>query len=362
MVASFSLIGTQLKAVAQPLQSNLINFNSHLLSYSANDLNLAKITEPASNVRTSYIKQPIEFNGESIRLEKLISRKNFQFPSSVLFVSSSKVPQLAIATEPQTSQIARSPEEPTEEFEQPSTQFEPETANTGQDPTQPITRFDVRLKYQNVSDSDVPGFDEDLRNWILTLRADRPFPIGKSGWVIGSRIDVPLIINNIPSEDHIDSSDEFGLNDSLIQLLFIAPSKNKKTFAIGTQVIFPTATQDQFGTGKWQLAPTVAGKIDLPQITPGSFVALLLRDQFSFAGDGDRDDINQLVIQPVFNVNLPQAWFVTIAPEIRMDWDNGDWFVPFYATVGKLINPSTVASLEVTIPIYRRFRFVPISN
>lgn len=146
MVASFSLIGKQLKAVAQPLQSNLINFNSHLLSYSANDLNLAKITEPASNVRTSYIKQPIEFNGESIRLKKLISRKNFQFPSSVLFVSSSKVPQLAIATEPQTSQIARSPEEPTEEFEQPSTQFEPETANTGQDPTQPITRFEVQFK------------------------------------------------------------------------------------------------------------------------------------------------------------------------------------------------------------------------
>jgi hypothetical protein len=48
---------------------------------------------------------------------------------------------------------------------------------------------------------------------------------------------------------------------------------------------------------------------------------------------------------------LPQAWFVTFAPEIRLDWDTGDWFVPFDATVSKLINPDTVAFLKVKTPI-----------
>ncbi len=351
LVATSCLIATELKTVAQPLELKTRSLNSNSLSHSARDLNLSPLTEPTLIPQTSSVKPAIGFDGRSLRFDELMSWGKWRFQSPFSFDSSIIVPQVEIATESQPLPIAQAPEEPIEELEQLPASDKDETTNTGQDPTKPITRFDLRLKYQNISDLDLPGFDDDLRNWILTLRADSPIPVGESGWVVGSRVDLPLIINNIPSADNIDGGDEFGLSDSLIQLLAIAPAKNQKTFAVGTQVIFPTATQDQFGTGKWQLAPTLAGKVDLPAITPGSFVALLLRDQFSFAGDSDRDDIHQLVIQPVFNVNLPQAWFVTLAPEIRLDWDEGDWFVPFDVTLGKLINPSTVASLEVKTPL-----------
>lgn len=116
--------------------------------------------------------------------------------------------------------------------------------------------------------------------------------------------------------------------------------------AAGTQLLVPTATQDQFGTGKWQLAPSIAAAVDLPGISRGSFGALLLREQWSFAGDDARADIHQLVVQPVLNINLPDLWFVTVAPELRL---------PFDLLVGKLVSPKTVVSIELKTAIVDDF-------
>lgn len=224
--------------------------------------------------------------------------------------------------------------------------------NTGQDPTRPITRFDLRIKYQDLSDLDLPPFrDQDLRAWIFTLRADKPFPLG-GGYTLSTRVDVPLIVNNVPSLDNLDGDTEFGIADSLVQLLLIMPHQGRWTFAAGTQVLFPTATQDQFGTGKWQLAPIVAAKYDSSNLIPRSWMALILKNRFSFAGDSDRSDTNRFSIQPILNINLPDFWFVTFAPEIAYDWEQGGWFVPFDITVGKLFNRKVVTSLEMKIPIY----------
>jgi hypothetical protein len=58
---------------------------------------------------------------------------------------------------------------------------------------------------------------------------------------------------------------------------------------------------------------------------------------WSFAGDDDRRDVNQMPIQPFVNYNLPDAWYVTSAPA---DWEaDGDdrWTVPLGAGVGKIL-------------------------
>ena len=49
----------------------------------------------------------------------------------------------------------------------------PEAENSGQDPTRPVSRLDVRLKYQDNPN----GFEAQF----LTLRADKPYMIG-GGW------------------------------------------------------------------------------------------------------------------------------------------------------------------------------------
>lgn len=170
----------------------------------------------------------------------------------------------------------------------PSPPPQPEE-NSGQDITRPLTRVDIRVKLQDLGG----GVDQQL----LTLRADKPFLLG-GGWQLGTRIDLPFIRNDAPGPDNLDGNHEVGLSDMLMQALLITPPQGRWTFAFGTQLLIPTATQQQFGTGKWQLAPMVAAVRQMPQISRGSFLGLVLRDQFSFAGSDGRANINQVKLQP----------------------------------------------------------------
>src|SRR5262245_55955640 len=59
----------------------------------------------------------------------------------------------------------------------------------------------------------------------------------------------------------------------------------------GAQMIFPTASRDNMGAGKYRLVPTLGARYNLPEITPGSWAALLLRYDYDFAGESDRRHI-----------------------------------------------------------------------
>lgn len=220
--------------------------------------------------------------------------------------------------------------------------------NTGQDPTRPVTRVDVRLKYQD----NPGGFDAEL----LTLRADKPLMFD-SGWKLSTRIDLPFVRNNVVSLDNLDGDHEAGLGDVLVQALFISPPHGKATFGFGTQLIMPTGTQDQFTTDKWQLAPSALAVYQLPEISRGSFVGVLVKDTFSFAGDDDRLNINVASIQPIFNWTLPDKWFLTFAPEAKFNTKD-DWklFLPFDVTIGKKISPTTVVSLQTDVALVDEFK------
>lgn len=217
--------------------------------------------------------------------------------------------------------------------------------NTGQDFTKPLTRFDIRQKYQ-----DLPG---DSQAFMTTLRVDKPVVINADGWVLSLRADIPFVVNDVPSADNPGSQSRFGLSDILNQFMFIAPQGTKSwTYAIGSQIIWPTASEDQMGSGRYQFAPLVGAKINLAGISPGSFGYLLLRDHIDMGGDDSRAKVNYLVIQPGINFALPNKSFVTIAPEMRVDWENDNRvFIPFDIAIGKMVNKSTVLSIEYKTPV-----------
>jgi hypothetical protein len=118
--------------------------------------------------------------------------------------------------------------------------------NSGQDPTKPVSRFDVRAQYE-----DLPA---GLEAETLTLRLDKPLALG-GGWKLGTRVDVPLQINDVPGPDNPAGKTEVGLSDMLLQALVITPAHGNWAYAFGTQLLLPTGTQTQFTSGKWQLAP-----------------------------------------------------------------------------------------------------------
>jgi hypothetical protein len=220
--------------------------------------------------------------------------------------------------------------------------------NSGQDPTQPVTRVDLREKYQDNPDG--------AQAVTLTLRADKPFVLG-GGWKLNTRIDLPVLATSAVTPANPTGMSEWGVSDILLQALAIAPIKGKTAFAFGTQLIVPSGADVPYTTGKWQLVPSAAIVQQLPEISRGTFIGLLVRDSFSFAGKKDRAGINVVSVQPLFNWQLPQAWFVTLGPEAKFDTRNG-WklFVPFDATIGKKLTPKSVASLQIDAPLVEKYR------
>jgi hypothetical protein len=146
-------------------------------------------------------------------------------------------------------------------------------------------------------------------------------------------------------------------------LLIYAPTQR---FAVvgGTQMIFPTASRDNMGAGKYRLVPTLGARYNLPEITKGSWAAFLLRYDYDVAGESDRRHISELQLAPLVNIALPDGWFVDLYPssDIRYNFaakrpgDAGRWFVPFNVMVGKLVTRSIVASLEMGVPIVNDYQ------
>lgn len=234
----------------------------------------------------------------------------------------------------------------------PAWAAEEEEVNTGQDPTRPLTRFDIRYQYQNL-----PPDDDDNAH-IFTLRADKPFPLSKE-WSFAGRLDVPLFLTEAVSTDNPDGDYEFGLGDLLVQGLLINALTERFAWAFGAQLIFPSASQDQMGGGKWRIVPTVGARYSLPEITNGSWFAGLVRYDVSYAGEEDRRSISELQLAPILYIQLPDLWFVNLYPssDIRYNFgskrpgDSGRWFFPFNFMVGKMLTRSIVASVEIGVPI-----------
>ena len=90
------------------------------------------------------------------------------------------------------------------------------------------------------------------------------------------------------------------------------------------------------GTKKWGAGPAgVALTMQGPWV-----VGALAQNLWSFAGDSDRADVNQMLVQYFINYNLPHGWYLTSAPIITANWeaDSDDrWTIPFGAGVGRLI-------------------------
>jgi hypothetical protein len=60
-------------------------------------------------------------------------------------------------------------------------------------------------------------------------------------------------------------------------------------------------------------------------------IGSLVRQLWSFAGDGDRQDVSQLLIQPFLNYNMADGWYLVSSPIITANGeaDSDDaWTVP----------------------------------
>jgi hypothetical protein len=211
--------------------------------------------------------------------------------------------------------------------------------NGGRDIIRPEHRLDIFLNSSGSSDGS--------RSGTTTLRYERPFAL-EDAWKIAFRVEAPFVMVN-------DSgSFSSGYGDTLFQAVLSKELDARQGFAVGLRFIAPTATGDEFGNGRWRMLPVVGYRYGLPEISRDTYLQFVARYAFDFAGDDSRNHTSQLQMSPSFNVGLPEQWYVTLFPstDVRYDFINREWFVPFNLEVGKVWGKSFLTGLEIGVPFF----------
>jgi hypothetical protein len=215
---------------------------------------------------------------------------------------------------------------------------------TGQDESRTPSSLNLLYTRKDLPD----GSDAN----IYTLRG-----IYRSGlapdWDMLLRLNVPLQNNDTFSDDNTQGHWEFGLGDISTRAVFTKKLDEISALIFGVDLSFPTAVDDQFGSGKYAMTlgtgyrhffRGISGKANDTFILPN------IRYAFDYAGDDDRADISEVQLVPQVTFGLPGSLdhFVTFygGDDLRYNFDTSKWFVPLDITYGMKLTKKSVLSFE----------------
>jgi hypothetical protein len=204
-----------------------------------------------------------------------------------------------------------------------------DAAKLAQDLANPIASL-ISVPFQFNFDSDIGLQDQGSR---LTVNVQPVIPVAlNDDWNLISRTILPVI-----SQEDIfpGSGDQFGLGDTVQSLFFSpkAPASGGWIWGVGPVLLLPTATDNLLGTDKWGAGPTA---VVLKQVGYWTYGALA-NHIWSFAGDSDRNDINNTFVQPFASYTTPTAWSFALSAEATYDWEAEQWNVPLGFFVSKVV-------------------------
>jgi hypothetical protein len=130
-----------------------------------------------------------------------------------------------------------------------------------------------------------------------------------------TRYIIPIITQYNLSGENTSQS---GLSDATISA-FLSPSKTKNglTWGAGAAFLVPTATNQDLGTGKFGVGPTIVVLKQGHGITLGA----LANQIWSVAGQADRAAVSQMFIQPFFTYNWKSGAGIGAVGSITQNWE-----------------------------------------
>ena len=201
------------------------------------------------------------------------------------------------------------------------------TVNDGTDPTRPITRIDLRNDFF----ADWQEFEDDRSYNVTSVGAGLPF-----GDRFNVGLDIPVVTTNLTF------TTKTGLGDIPLRAEYIADRGSPGRLIAGLLLSFPTAIEDEMGTGKFLIGPGIGAVFSFM----GGFWGILLRDVFSVAGHDSRPNIHELWIRPLVKLDLGKQWYTLFTPDIRINWVSERVFLPFTIEFGKLWGNSWLVSVR----------------
>jgi hypothetical protein len=230
--------------------------------------------------------------------------------------------------------------------------------NTGNDFTRPIDSLEVRLRYR---ESSAPG-SETEKEYAL-IRATWRIKLDE-GWKVSLYAETGG--ENKETTKGSATSDDAGLGDSVLQAALIREFNERWAAGAGARFIAPTASDD-IGSGKWEIMPAAGFRYSFLELGSGTFIVPQMRYAVSVAGTHSTRDISELQMAPLFKLDLPGPWYLTLYPsyDIRINFgppvsgQTGPLFLPADAEIGYKVNDHLDVALEGSVPIVKDY---PVYN
>lgn len=189
----------------------------------------------------------------------------------------------------------------------------------------------ISLPFQNNTNFEV-GYEGRVQN-VMNIQPIVPINLNEE-WILISRAILPVIYQPamLPGQ-----SDEFGLGDLQYTGWFSPTGSSSFTWGVGPVLRFPTATDSALGSDKWSAGPSL-----VVVTMPGKWViGGIVQNVWSYCGDSDTNNVNEMLIQAVVNYNIKDGWYLTSAPIITANWDadsSNRWTVPLGGGFGKVFH------------------------
>ena len=130
--------------------------------------------------------------------------------------------------------------------------------------------------------------------------------------------------------------DESGIGDLTVFDAFLFPTKGSTEFGVGPLLVFPTASNQALGAGKWQAG---AAFVVVSKPTPSLLISGLVNYQHSFANAGstERPTTSVLTAQPIVIAQVGGGWYLRSTGVWNFDIAQGNWYIPIGVGVGKVV-------------------------
>ena len=175
------------------------------------------------------------------------------------------------------------------------------------------------LTFQNNTSANTGDLVEDTETSNnLFFQPFMPFEIGaEKQTMLTLRPVFPLVTQpEIDFATGESSSHKTGYGDTQLLTLMGPNSGDGFVWGAGATLIFPTASDDILGQGKYQAGPAVmAFNMGKPWV-----YGVIAQHWQSYAGDDDRSDTSRTDVQYVIRRSLPGAMSLGMGPTVTYDW------------------------------------------
>ena len=125
-----------------------------------------------------------------------------------------------------------------------------------------------------------------------------------------------------------------GLGDiSIFDAIKLTGEGSNTDVAIGPLLVFPSASNDALGQGKWQAGGAV---VAIHPLSGGSLLGALITYQTDFAGDSARAGTSILASQPIVTLSMGGGYYARSSATWVFDLENSRVLMPFGIGVGRV--------------------------